>query len=162
MLNKKVSIIKAAKIIQEKKDQNFSVGLCHGTFDYIHLGHIQHFQEARSSCDYLCVSITPDKYVIKGKGRPFYTETERVEFLKAISYIDLIIVNEQPDSVQLIKTLKPSIYFKGPDYNNKSLDPTGMIEKEVQSVEVVNGKFQTTSLKNFSSTEILSRLKEIQ
>ena len=45
---------------------------CHGCFDLMHPGHIKHFQAAKKMGDILVVTITPDKYVDKGPGRPVF------------------------------------------------------------------------------------------
>ena len=39
------------------------VALCHGVFDMIHAGHIQHFRAAKDDMDVLVVGITPDRFV---------------------------------------------------------------------------------------------------
>ena len=61
------------------------VVLCHGTFDLIHTGHIRHLQEAKRQGDVLFVTITADKYVSKGPGRPVFSEILRAENLSALS-----------------------------------------------------------------------------
>ena len=73
-LNKNQELISIIKI---QKKNNKIVGLCHGVFDLIHLGHIDHFKECKKNCDFLIVSITSDKYVNKGIGRPHFNEQER-------------------------------------------------------------------------------------
>ena len=46
---------------------------CHGVFDLLHIGHIKHFEEARSFGDALVVTITPDEFVNKGPNHPAFT-----------------------------------------------------------------------------------------
>ena len=48
-MNKKIKIItisKLKKIITNTRKKK-KVGLCHGVFDLLHLGHIKHFEEAK-------------------------------------------------------------------------------------------------------------------
>ena len=47
---------------------------CHGVFDLLHIGHIKYFQEAKSMGDVLVVTITQDRFVNKGPGRPAFNE----------------------------------------------------------------------------------------
>src|SRR5215218_7648113 len=42
---------------------------CHGCFDIVHPGHIQHLQHARSLGDLLVVSVSADTHVNKGADR---------------------------------------------------------------------------------------------
>ena len=55
--------------IYEKKHK---IGLIHGVFDIIHVGHIEYFKEAKSMVNKLIVSVTSDKYVNKGPGKPIF------------------------------------------------------------------------------------------
>ena len=41
--------------------------MCHGVFDVVHLGCINHFKYAKKISDILVVSVTSDKFVNKGK-----------------------------------------------------------------------------------------------
>jgi len=49
-----------------------TLALCHGVFDLLHPGHIQHFKVARKLAEVLIVSITADVFVNKGPGRPIF------------------------------------------------------------------------------------------
>ena len=95
------------------------VGLCHGVFDVVHLGHILHFKQAKKFCDYLIVSVTADKYVNKGENRPMFSDKERVNFLKNIKSIDEVIISNYPTAIEVIKKIKPRFYFKDVEYRKK-------------------------------------------
>ena len=61
MLNKKIISFQVLtkKIINLKK-LNKTIVHCHGVFDLLHLGHIRHFQEAKTYGDILIITITPE------------------------------------------------------------------------------------------------------
>jgi len=63
------------------------VGLVHGVFDVLHIGHIDYFKNAKKKCDWLIASVTSDKFVNKGPNRPAFNTEERVKVLKSIKYI---------------------------------------------------------------------------
>jgi len=69
------------KVIQRLKKERKKIVLCHGVFDLIHLGHINHFMKAKEYGDILIVSITRDIFVKKGFKRPYFNETQRLKFL---------------------------------------------------------------------------------
>jgi len=154
--NKYLSLDDAIFKRKSFKDKSLKVGLCHGTFDFIHLGHLRHFQEAKSNVDILFCSITPDQFVIKGDGRPYYKQMERIEYLASLLYIDYCFINNEPHAISLLKKFKPDIYFKGNDYIEHAKDPTGNIEAEVQSVESCGGIVHYTNDIQLSSTEIIN------
>ena len=112
------------KKIKFEKRKNKKIIHCHGVFDLIHVGHIKHFQEAKRIGDFLVVSITSDKYVNKGLGRPMFNEILRAEVLLSIECIDAVYINHQTTSEKLISLIKPDIYFKGPDYKDNQKDRT--------------------------------------
>lgn len=48
MLNKKIKNLKDISLISTKfKNKNKKIVLCHGVFDLMHSGHINHFNEAK-------------------------------------------------------------------------------------------------------------------
>ncbi len=76
---------------------------CHGVFDLLHIGHVRHFEQARKFGDVLVVTLTPDRFVNKGVGRPAFPEQLRAEFLAAITSVDYVAVNSWPTAVETIK-----------------------------------------------------------
>jgi rfaE bifunctional protein nucleotidyltransferase chain/domain len=126
-----------------------SVGLCHGVFDVLHFGHINHFQEASKLVDILIVSVTTDMYVNKGPGRPVNEISDRVSTLAGIEYIDYVVESETPSAVEIIKKIKPEFYFKGKDYelNSTGKDMAGNLEAEKLAVEENNGHIYFTHIK---------------
>lgn len=133
------------------------VGLCHGTFDFFHYGHLLHFEEAASRCDYLVVSVTSDKYVNKGGGRPIFTEQQRAKIIKHCEFVNEVLISESFSGVEVIERVCPDFYFKGKDYLNFE-DPTGRLSDEIKAVERVGGSVVYTTTTKFSSTAVMRKL----
>ena len=147
------NLIKILKILKIKKKK---IVLCHGVFDLLHLGHIEHFKSAKSYGDYLIVSLTLDKFIKKGPGRPFFNEQQRMEFLKQIKIIDQVILSKTDSSIDVINKIKPDFYVKGPDYKENYKDKTKKIILEKKAVENYGGKIKFTNDITFSSSNILN------
>src|SRR5262249_7023770 len=86
---------------------------CHGVFDLLHVGHVRHFEEARSMGDVLIVTLTQDEHVNKGPHRPAFTQDLRAEMVAALNTVDYVAINEWPTAVETIRMLRPNIYAKG-------------------------------------------------
>ena len=56
---------KLVKLLKEQKNKNKKIVLCHGVFDLVHLGHINHFKKAKELGDILIVSVTKDNFIKK-------------------------------------------------------------------------------------------------
>lgn len=137
-----------------------TTGLCHGVFDLLHIGHIKYFQEAKSLCDFLVVSITPDQYVNKGPGRPVFSDSLRAEAIAALDCVDCVVINEWPTAIELINIVRPNFYIKGPDYKNLHDDITGKIFDEKKSVESFDGKLVFTNGDQYSSSSLLNEINK--
>jgi len=129
----------------------------HGTFDLLHLGHVRHLEAARALGDVLVVTITADRFVNKGPGRPVFTESLRAEMLAALHFVTCVAIAEAPDAISAIEEIKPQIYAKGNDYQNPDGDVTGKITLERNTVEAHGGSIQFTDEITFSSTELINR-----
>lgn len=133
-----------------------TVAHCHGVFDLLHPGHIRHLHEAAEKGDLLVVTITPDRFVDKGPGRPVFTEDLRAETLASLDYVDFVALNTGPKAIPAIESIEPDLYVKGPDYADPEEDITGGIVEEREAVEAVGGKLVTTSDITFSSSNLIN------
>lgn len=145
-----------AEIVAALKRSGQQVAHCHGVFDLVHPGHIRHLKAARAEGDALIVTVTADRFVNKGPGRPAFNERLRVEALAAIGCVDYVAINEAPTAVELIKTLRPYVYVKGADYIPREQDPTGAIYEEEQAVLSVGGRIHFTDEIAFSSSHLIN------
>ena len=136
------------------------VVLAHGCFDLLHLGHVRYLQAAKKMGDHLVVSVTSDRHVRKGPGRPQFTQDERCEALWALACVDEVLVSDAPNAVDVIERVRPDLYVKGQDYASATLDEN--LDAEVAAVHATGGKFVTTDTRRWSSTQLLraSRLSE--
>ena len=130
--------------------------LCHGVFDLLHIGHIKHFKSAKKFGDYLIVSITKNKFINKGLGRPIFDQNQRLEYFKELKIIDDVVISNSSSAEDVIKLIKPNYYVKGPDYKINSLDKTKKIKKEKKLVEKYGGQIKYTSDPTFSSSNIIN------
>ncbi len=154
MINKKKNNL--IKFFNKIKAKNKKIVLCHGVFDLVHLGHIKHFQSAKAHGDYLVVSLTIDKFIKKGPGRPLFKEDQRLEFLNQIKLIDKVILSKTQSAEDVIKLVKPDYYVKGPDYLKNENDKTKKIFLEKKLVESFGGKIIYTKDQSFSSSKIIN------
>ena len=155
MINKKIFNLKnlAKKLSSSKK----KIGLCHGVFDLLHLGHINHFNEAKKNCDILVVSVTEDKHVSKGPGRPVFDQYQRMEALSNLECVNYVILSNKESAVETINKIKPRFYFKGPDYKISSHDVTKKILLERREVEKNSGKLFITKSEKYSSSNLINK-----
>ena len=89
-----------------------------GTFDVLHIGHINILKRARLMGDYLIVGVSSDALNYSKKQRyPVYPETERLEIIKSLSYVDEVFIEESLDlKGEYIKTYKADILVMGDDW----------------------------------------------
>jgi len=135
--------------------------LCHGVFDLLHPGHLDHLREAKLFGDVLIVSVTADMFVDKGPGRPIYGVENRVKMLAALNFVDLAFESPFPTAEEVIALVAPAAYVKGPDYKTLDADITGNILLEKAAVERAGGLIYFTTAPAMSSSKIINHLAVI-
>ncbi len=157
MVSKKIKELdKLISICEDLKKKNKTIVHCHGCFDLIHPGHIKHLEAAKQFGDVLVVTITKDKFVNKGPGRPVFSENLRMESIAALEFVDYVALNKWETAIETIRLLKPSFYVKGKDYSEASKDVTGNIIKEEKTVNDVGGSIRFTDEITFSSSKLIN------
>lgn len=136
-----------------------TVALCHGCFDVIHFGHINHLEVASTLADRLVVSITDDAYVTK-PGRPVFSAAERARVLAALSFVDHVVVVSAPDAMPILEALRPDVFVKGSDYLGPVRDErrAAQFRAERDLVVAYGGRVVHTEEDTFSSSQVVDRL----
>ena len=90
--------------------------LANGVFDLFHIGHLRYLEAARAMGDILVVSVTKDKFVNKGAGKPIYFEEDRIAVVRSIRCVDRAFLVTGASEALL---LRPHIFVKGREYENR-------------------------------------------
>lgn len=108
------------------------IGYTAGVFDLFHIGHLNLLHRAKEQCDRLIVGVTTDELVqYKGK-KPVITLSERMEIIKAIKYVDDVIVQDNLDKFNVWTKLHYDILFVGDDW--KGTDKWNEYERKLNAV----------------------------
>lgn len=148
------------KKISFLKKKNKKIGLCVGSFDLLHPGHVNHLISAKKYCNALFVGVTSDRFVAKRKkGRPVFNEQMRAFFISQIKPVDYVFISDYLTANEAISLVKPDFYIKGPDYENKRDEEIG---SERDSIKRVGGKIVYTSDEKLSATDIIRHIQKLE
>jgi len=100
--------------------------LTSGTFDLIHVGHLDYLEKVREHGDIVVVLLSGDKRVKARKGakRPIINENGRAKILDNLKIVDYVFIDPsdmRPDEIdpihaEILQKLKPDFYVTdGPD-----------------------------------------------
>ena len=151
------SVAALSEVVAAQKKIGKTVVQCHGVFDLLHIGHLMHLQAARRLGDVLIVTVTPDRFVVKGPGRPVFNERLRMLALAAIESVDYVGAIDGGTAVDAITAIRPNIYVKGDEYERSEDDITGGIDEEEAAIRSVGGELKFTSEETFSSSNLINR-----
>jgi rfaE bifunctional protein kinase chain/domain/rfaE bifunctional protein nucleotidyltransferase chain/domain len=156
MLSKnKILDIKNLKKLRSKFTKK-KIVLCHGVFDLLHIGHISYFKSAKKYGNVLVVSVTNDKFVNKGPGRPAFSINNRLKFLQEIECIDYLYASNNLTAEKIIKNLKPNFYCKGSDYSEYKKKNDQNLNKEINALKKIKAKFKIINEISFSSSRFIN------
>ena len=77
--------------------------------------------------------------------------------LAALEIVDYVAINKWPSAVEMLESVKPDVYAKGPDYKNHSQDVSGKIGEEEAAVRESGGSIYYTEDLTFSSSNLINR-----
>lgn len=122
-----------------------------GTFDIVHLGHIQLLKKAADLGDFLIVGVDSDRRVseLKGEERPINKLISRITLLEAIKYVDRVVSFDSDEQLEtLIKTMRPAVMVIGEEYK----------DKRIIGSQYVGEIVYFPKMEGFSSTNIINKL----
>ena len=155
--HKVLSFEEASSHLDALRKEGRRIVQCHGTFDLIHPGHIIHLEEAKALGDVLVVTVTDEKHVNKGPGRPCFNDALRARTLAALECVDHVVLVPFTAAVEAIRLVRPDVYCKGREYEDASNDVTGNIHDDVSEVHAHGGEIRYIGSVVFSSTKLLNR-----
>lgn len=94
--------------------------ITYGTFDLFHVGHLNILKRAKELGDYLIVGVSSDEFNSKKGKKAYNNETDRVEIVKSLKYVDEVILENSWD--QKIKDIidnNVDVFVMGHDWEGK-------------------------------------------
>ncbi len=125
--------------------------IVNGTFDIVHLGHLELLNYAKSLGDYLIVAIDTDTRVgrLKGPGRPINNQIERKTLLQNLKAVDEVrLFGSDQELIDIIKEC--SIMVKGSDYRGQPIVGENDIA-EIVFFERINGYSSTEKIQHIAN-----------
>ena len=94
--------------------------ITYGTFDLIHMGHINILRRAKEMGDYLVVAISTDEFNTIKHKQAYYSFEQRKQILEAIRYVDEVIPEHTWDQkIQDVKEHDIDIFVMGHDWEGE-------------------------------------------
>jgi len=92
-----------------------------GTFDVLHIGHINILERAASLGSQLVVGISSDNLNFQKKGRnPIYCEEDRVKIISSLKFVDEVFIEQSLElKGHYIKDFNADILVMGDDWKGK-------------------------------------------
>lgn len=150
------SLTETAIAVQKEKDAGKRLVHCHGVFDLLHPGHVRHLETAKKEGDILVVTVTADRFVNKGPGRPVFNHDLRAESLAALECVNYVAVNHSSTAIELIQQLQPDVYVKGSEYSTRKKDENQSFPQEEKAVRDGGGRVVFTDDITFSSSNLIN------
>ena len=92
-----------------------------GTFDLLHIGHINILKKAKEKGNKLIVGVSTDKFSLEKKNRkPIYNENERKQILESLKFVDEVFFEESFEKKrEYIKKYNADIFVMGNDWEGR-------------------------------------------
>lgn len=132
-----------------------------GTFDLIHMGHIEFLWEAKKH-GRVYVIVARDVNVAKAKGRPpIMPENERLKIIENLKPVDFAVLGDERDFLKPVQEINPDIVLLGPDEQY----PVDKLKRELAErglrSEVIKLERRFSDYPISSTTQIIRRVLEV-
>ena len=94
--------------------------ITYGTFDTLHIGHINLLERVKSLGDYLIVAVSTDEFNLKKGKKSLYSFNERKKILESIRFVDKVIEEYSwEQKINDIEKFDISVFAIGDDWKGK-------------------------------------------
>lgn len=112
-----------------------------GTFDVLHLGHIDLFAQAKALGEKLIVVVSRDARAAAVKGKaPRHTEAERLALVSHIDLVDEAVLGDEHDVYRTIERYAPHVIALGYDQEAFTAELDSELQRRGISVDIVRLK----------------------
>jgi len=126
--------------------------LVFGTFDGLHAGHVNFFEQAKKLGDYLVVVVGRDVTVSEVKGNfPKRSELLRLKAVKQCKLVNEAMLGNIGNPYEIIKNIKPDVIGLGYDQSSFSRN----LSEELKKINIIA---KIARLKPFDSNQYHSSL----
>lgn len=157
-LEKKVKTLEQlVPIIAELKQQGKTIVSNNGSYDIMHLGHIEGLFYAASLGDVLVVGLNSDKSIqaYKSIHRPINDQNMRVRMIAALACVDYAFIFDETTPLSWLKALQPQIHTNGAEYGSEC------IEKPV--VESYGGVIELLPMvEGYKTSSIIEKIQQCE
>lgn len=138
-------------------NKKYRIGYTTGVFDMFHVGHLNILEKAKSQCEILIVGVTTDELCHTRKNKyPIICEEDRVRIVKAIKYVDQVVLQTDMDKVKAVQQHNCDVVFVGSDWQGTET----WIEYEQELSKVGCAVVYLDHTDGISSTILRERLNE--
>ncbi len=142
-------------IIKKWQNDNQKIVFTNGCFDIVHLGHIDYLEKAQKLGNKLILGLNTDASVkrLKGDLRPVVNEYARSRMMAAFSFVDAVVLFDEPTPKEIIEIICPDILVKGDDYTVQNIVGADFVLAN-------GGKVETIALvEGYSTSKIIEKIK---
>ena len=94
--------------------------ITYGTFDLLHIGHINILRRAKELGDYLIVALSSDEFNSRKGKRAYYDYNHRKQILESVRYVDEVIPEYNwEQKVQDVSDHDVNVFVMGDDWKGK-------------------------------------------